>query len=358
MHLHPGFARGRDCNGLDIYVGIDVHRDSWTVCTATPDSVQQTFSQVPRAEALLTYLWRTYPRGSYHVGYEAGFSGYWLAEALRAQNVECRVLHADDIPTMGKEAVYKTDRGDARKIVEALRTGRYTSVYIPSPEVLADRTFVRARAALVRKQTRCKNQIRMLLLFLGQRLPEDLPQRHWSKRYLQALETLCASADAATSQSLRLLLDELACLRGLVARATAEIRTMARHERYAERAVWLCSLPGISTLSAMTILTEVVDIERFHSSDALACYLGIVPREHSSGQTQERGQMSHRGNPRLRWIFIEAAWVAIGCDPALAVLYAQRRQHMKGARAIVSIARHLVNRTYAVLKEQRTYVVR
>ena len=106
----------------------------------------------------------------------------------------------------------------------------------------------------------------------------------------------------------------------------------------------------------MILLTELCDLARFASLDKLASYVGLIPDIEVSGETEHIGDLTYRRNPQLRAVLIEAAWTAVRKDPVLLLAFNQYCQRMKKTRAIVKIARKLLNRIRYVLKNQTEYV--
>jgi transposase len=106
----------------------------------------------------------------------------------------------------------------------------------------------------------------------------------------------------------------------------------------------------------MTLLTELVTIERFRSLDELASYAGLVPGERSSGEEEHDTGISPRRNPAMRHMLIESAWVAARQDPALMMAFSTLSHRMPKNQAIVRIARKLLNRIRYVLKNEQSYV--
>ncbi len=105
----------------------------------------------------------------------------------------------------------------------------------------------------------------------------------------------------------------------------------------------------------MTLLTEIVDINRFKNLDHLASYVGLIPGEDSSGEQERNTGISHRRNAHLRSMLIECSWVAAREDPALLMAFGKLSKRMVKNRAIVRIARKLLNRIRYVLKHQKPY---
>jgi transposase len=345
-----------DWLGQHVFIGLDIHKRSWIVAIVTEQADFKTFTQPPDIKLLVSYLHRHFPNATYHCVYEAGYSGYWICEQLRAHGIDCIVTNPADVPTMDKERKHKTNKVDARKLARSLRHGELVALYVPSRAALEDRTLVRSRHTLVSKQTRCKNQIKALLSFYGITVPEDMTDRYWSARYVAWLESLCLQSPSGT-HTLTILLDELAHLRKSILDTTRAICALARTEPYASNVVYLITISGISTLVAMILLTEIVTLERFHSLDHLACFVGLVPGEDSSGDERTMTGMTERKNCYLRWILIESAWVAIRHDESLALAFNTLSRRMPKNQAIVRIARKLLNRVRFVLKHQQPCIV-
>ena len=343
-----------DFTGQDIYVGLDTGKKSWKVCILTEDIEHKTFSQPPEPGALVSYLRRNFPGAKYRCVYEAGYFGYWIHDALKRQGVDCMVTNPSDVPTKDKERRNRNDRVDARKLPRNLRNQELTPLYVPVRSALEDRSLVRTRMQMVKKQTRCKNQIKAFLSFYGYIIPEDLTNSYWSRRFINWLESLEFQQDSG-KQSLQTLLEELKYLRQSIARLTKQIRALAKQEPYATPVKLLVSIPGISILSAMILLTEIVDINRFKGLDELASYVGLTPGEDSSGEQERNTGISHRRNAYLRGVLIECSWVAVRRDPALLMAFGKLSKRMPKTRGIVRIARKLLNRIRYVLKNQEHY---
>jgi len=344
-----------DFTGQPIYIGLDVHKKSWSVSIFSNCGEYKTFSQPPEVDKLLHYLRHHFPGGDYRSVYEAGYCGFWIHDQLREKGIQCLVVNPADIPTKNKERRTKRDRIDCRKLGRTLRNGEITGIYVPSRSKLEDRTLIRTRQGMVRKQTRCKNQIKGMLLFYGVVIPEEREMGHWSQRFIQWIEGIRmerASGDIA----LRAHLEELNHLRQLIASLNRAILRLARTEEYRPLVRLLKTVPGISTLTAMILLTELGEITRFPSLDEMSCYVGLIPDTHESGEKEYVGSITQRRHSQLRWLLIEASWVAIRKDPALLMAFQEYCRRMRKTKAIVKVARKLLNRIRYVLKNQAEYV--
>jgi len=346
-----------DFNGQNIYVGFDVHLKSWTVTVMTEKLTHKTFSQPPKPEALYHYLIRTFPGGTYHSAYEAGFSGYWIHNKLTKFGVDSMVVNPADIPTTGKEIVMKDDTRDSIKIARSLRNGDLKPIYVPSLPTLEDRGLVRTRATLVKDLTRYKNRIKSFLYFHGIELPEafNKPKTYWSNRFNKWLEDV-EMTESSGKASLNVLLEQSKQLRASILQVTRQIRELAKSDRYKMQQELLRSIPGIGLLTAMIILTEIETINRFNSIDQLCGFIGLVPSTNTSGDHEIVGDITPRGHSVLRTAIIESAWMAARLDPALNKCYHDYCKRMEPNKAIIRIAKKLISRIRFVLKNNQPYV--
>jgi transposase len=346
-----------DFNGQNIYVGFDVHLKSWTVTIMTEKLTHKTFSQPPKPEALYHYLRKTFPGGTFHSAYEAGFCGYWIHNKLIKFGINSMVVNPADIPTTGKEIVMKDDARDSIKIARSLRNGDLKPIYVPSLTTLEDRGLVRTRVTLVKDLTRYKNRIKSFLYFHGIELPEafNKPQTYWSNRFNKWLADV-EMTESSGKASLNVLLEQSKHLRASVLQVTRQIRELAKTDRYKMQQELLCSIPGIGLLTAMVILTEIETINRFDSIDQLCGFIGLVPSTNTSGDHEVIGDITPRGHSVLRTAIIESAWVAARLDPALNKCYHDYCKRMEPNKAIIRIAKKLISRIRFVLKNNQPYV--
>jgi transposase len=342
--------------GQSIYVGIDVHKKDWKVTIMTHELSYKTFSSVPKAEKLGAYLKSNFPGATYYSAYEAGFSGFWLHKELTALGINSIVVNPADIPTTDKERKQKEDLRDSRKIAHSLRSGQLKAIYIPTEAIQNDRLLLRTRQAMVKDLKRSKSRIKSMLFFLGTNLPDRFLtlRSGWSRPFIKCLEELSLDYPSAKN-SLNSHLDQVRHLRSSVLKLTRQINELARSDHYKDDVLLLISVPGIGTLTAMMLLTELEHIGRFKTFDNLCSYVGLVPSTSSSGENDIDTGITPRRNARLRSALIESAWVAIRNDPALLSTYQRLVKRMPGNRAIVRIAKKLLRRISYVLTKKQGY---
>ena len=158
------------------------------------------------------------------------------------------------------------------------------------------------------------------------------------------------------TQTLKILMQEAEQQRKLLLEVLRKIRLLSRSEKYAKNMTLLRTIPGIGLITAITFLAEIENIERFVNTDHFAGFVGLVPNRHSSGAKSSDGEMTFRGQKTLKRSLIESSWIAARSDPALIMSYHSYVKRMEPNKAVVRIARKVLNRMYFVLKNKMEYV--
>jgi transposase len=307
--------------------------------------------------------------------YEAGVSGYDLHRQITALGVACSVIAPALTPRRPGQRI-KTDRRDAAKLVRLFRAGELTAIHVLDEDEEAVRDLVRCRDDLRRDVLRWRHRLLKLLARHGRTY---LAGRNWSLahwRWIREQRFDRPPLQRAFEATLFALEQALA----RQAELDKELEALATTAPYRAPVAQLRCFRGLDTLSAIILLAEVVDFQRFHRPRALMAYLGLVPSEYSSGETHRRGALTKAGNSHARRVLIEAAWhyrhrPAVG--PALAhrsqgqaahivgeAWRAQQRLHRRyrhlvahGKRtpvAVAAVARELVGFLWAAMTRPET----
>jgi len=295
-----------DREGQPLCIGLDVHLKSWTVTIRGAGTELAHFNAPPDAGALATHLRRRYPGAAYRSVYEAGFCGFAPHRALEQQGIHNLVVHSPDVPTTHKEKLAKEDHRDSRKLARELENSNLGGIYIPNPAHEHLRALCRARHRLAADGRRLKCRIRALFHTAGISLPPNEVLKHWSRRFITHIETF-ARGNEPWVLSLRTWLDALNDHRRQMTVLTRRLRACVRRDGDPETVRLLTSIPGIASISATTLVCELIDMDRFHSTDQLASLVGLVPNTHSSGDSDVPRGLTGRANPFLRHLLIEAA---------------------------------------------------
>ena len=140
-----------------------------------------------------------------------------------------------------------------------------------------------------------------------------------------------------------------------IEKQTCLLKELAQIPLYLERVVILTSIPGIGVMTAMEILLELQNVERFRRPEQLAAYVGLTPSQYSSGDKIRMGRITGIGKSHLRASIVEASWQLIYRDESIRAVYDRIKMRAGGKRAIVAVARRLLLRTRKMLLEKQVY---
>jgi len=287
------------------YVGLDVHKDTIAVALAEAGKRGEVreHGKIANTPTGLRTLAAKLARSGHELRfcYEAGPCGYGIQRQLSAAGHGCVVVAPSLIPRRAGERI-KTDRRDAINLAKLHRAGELTPVWIPDQAHEAIRDLVRARLAAVRALRQARQQLSGFLLRHGHhynRPAWTLMHRRWlaGLRFELAvhhivLEDCIAAVEAATVRRERL---------------EAHIEAVLPDWSLAAVVRALQAMRGMALVAAATLVAELGDMTRFANPRQLMAYLGLVPSEHSSGNTRRQGGITKAGNGAARRMLIEAA---------------------------------------------------
>ncbi len=326
-------------NGMR-WVGLDVHAHASTVAVFDDVTGEVITRRVSGRPPELLGVLRELPRPLRAV-YEAGPTGYGLVRGARAEGIDVAVCSPGHIERRPGDRV-KTDKRDAIRLARLLAAGELRLVWVPSEEQEQLRDLVRCREDLRADLMRARHRLGTFLLrreryFAGPGGRWTVKHRHWlSQQHFDDPASQVVYADYLHAH------DVLLARRDQVAR---ELEQLAPACVWAPTIGRLCCLRGINTLTALGLCAEIGDWHRFEHPDAIAAYVGLVPSEHSSGQTRRLGKITKAGSTHARRLLVEAALHyrlapsvggklaarQAGHDPAL-IDYAWRVQRRLNAR--------------------------
>ena len=337
------------------FIGVDAHLKNWKVTIRSNGLELKTFSLNPAPLELLSHLHKNYPDGIFHIVYEAGFCGFWALRIFKEHNIDCIIANPADVPTSDKEKANKSDPIDSRKLARELENKSLHGIYIPSPDLEELRMLMRLRYRIVQSQTRIKNRIKGLLYSQGILIPLQFSGRsRWSHAFILWLGSLSMKSSAGEF-TLQNLLVQLAEIRRHNTDILKQLRKEAKHNSIASIINALMTVPGVAFITAMTLFTEIFDMNRFPSEDHLAAFIGLVPSIRSSDDTIKANSITKRQNAFLRYTMIESAWTAVREDPAMTLKFKELCQRMKSQDAIVRIAKKLTKRIRHVWLHRQEY---
>jgi transposase len=288
-----------------LWVSLDVHKLSIVVGTLPPAGGRAEVVQVETTDAALRRLIGRLggPEGL-AVCYEAGPCGFELYRRLSGLGVRVDVIAPSLIPVRAGDRV-KTDRRDAKKLVGLYRAGELSYVLPPSPETEGLRDLMRCREDLVRARTAARNQVAKQLLRHGHVFRDG--KKLWTVKHRSWVAAQRLS-DPLAHAALEQMLIFLHALDSQLEQLDRALESIARAPRWAMTVEALCAFRGISTRTALGLISEIGDFARFANPRELYAWIGIVPTEYSSGDQRHRGHITKSGNAHARRLLVEAAW--------------------------------------------------
>jgi transposase len=291
------------------WVGMDAHMKSIKISrmsgTAPGTDDWELEYSPPAVRRCARRLRREAGEGEIRCCYEAGPIGFTLKRLLEdsGQGIVCEVVAPSLIPVKPGDRI-KTDRRDARKLVQLLRAGALTEVHPPSPEQEAVRDLCRCREDAKQDLLRAKHRLSKFLLRRGLiwRDTKAWSKRHWA--WIRGLE-MSHQADRQVFDSYRRAIEQIL---DRVRELESAIAEAAQQDPYRAPVGVLRCYRGIDTVTAVTIVAEIHDVGRFPKTRSFMAYLGLVPSEHSSGGKTRRGTITKTGNAHVRRVLVEAAW--------------------------------------------------
>jgi len=328
-------------------IGLDLHKRESQLCVLTEAGEIVERRIVTSRERFTAVLGDRTPA---RILLEASTESEWVARHLESLGHEVVVADPNFAPMYAtRRRGVKTDRRDARTLAEACRLGAYRPVHRASAPQRHVRAQLAVRDALIRTRTRYVSVVKALARRDGLRLPPGKPVHTEAKLAVLPLPVPLAEEVAPLRAVLEPLNREITAADERLAAVAAGDPVVAR----------LRTVPGVGPVTAVAFVATLDVVTRFASAHHVAAYLGLTPREYSSGEQQHRGRISKTGSPRMRALLVEAAWrVLRSQDPAAAPLrvWAERIAQRRGnSVAAVALARRLAGILYALWRDDAAY---
>jgi len=279
------------------------------------------------------------------VGIESCGNSQWFLELLERLGHQAWVGDAAQI-----RASYvrkqKTDKRDAAHILKLLIEGRFPRIWTPDAEVRDLRQLLIHRHRLVQIRTRVKNGLQHLAMNRGMQKKRSLWSEAGQKAFAELALTGWYACRRIDLQQLRTLLEE----------------QIGKLDKAVEQAAWsqeearlLMTQPGVGPITALAFVLTMGDVSRFQRGKQVASYLGLIPKERSSGGKQRLGSISKQGNTFARTLLVEAAQTAVRKDEGFRRQYQHRCHGKPKGVAKVAAARKLAVRLYWMLRTNTPY---
>jgi transposase len=279
------------------------------------------------------------------IGMEATGNCQWFVELATTAGHDVWIGDAARIRASDARQ-QKHDRRDAALLLRLLLEGRFPRIWTPSGEEKDLRQLLLHRYKLVRIRAQVKNELQHLAMNQGITKKRKL----WSQAGEQLLRALPLKPWASRRR------EDLLKVRGMLDEQIASLdQAVVEAAEKNEKAKLLMTQPGVGPITSMAFVLTMGDVHRFQRGKQVASYLGLIPREYSSGGQQRLGSISKQGNRFLRMLLVEAAQNAVRYDPQMRNEYLHRCQRKAKGVAKVAAARKLAIRLYWMLRTNTGY---
>ena len=294
-----------------IYVGMDVHKESYSLCTylissgefigetkmdAKPSLIKQYLNEM---EKLLED--KGYEEIEFITCYEAGCLGFSLYKEMVKLGINCKIVAPTTLHKSADSNVKKNDRRDAKMLARNLAYGTCSFVHIPDEIDQETREYIRMRMAHKREIKRIKNMINSFCLRNGHKYEGN----YWTDKHISWLKHL--ELNDFLKSILVEYVDTYDILMTKLDRIEGKIEEISLSERYKESVDKVSCLKGLTRQGALTIISEIGDFSRFNTTNELCSYLGLVPGEHSSDGKGPSLGITKLGNTVVRSQLVESA---------------------------------------------------
>jgi len=337
-----------------LFIGIDIHKKSWSVSIRTELFDHKTFSTPPDPEGLYDYVIAHFPRHDVSITYEAGCCGFSAGRYFLGLGWQVTIVNPADVPRMDKQNYQKTDKIDSRNLCKQLQKNNLRAIHIPTEEQEQFRSLLRQRTNITKELRRVKSHIKGMLLFHGIKIPTNYDNANWTIEFKTWLSDVKWSSTCGT-ESMQSKLRTLDFFHTEYLNIGNLLRAYCR--KYHNTDYYLLgSIPGIGGFLAAAILSECGDVRRFTNEKQFSSFIGVVPGIFNSGGSENNLGVTPRANTILRPYIIESAWIAIRKDPEIQAYY--KLHFGKNPKCIiVKVAHKMVKRILSVIKTGKPYQI-
>ena len=290
---------------IKFFVGLDVHKDSISIaaCDMSREPARFVGTVSSDVHQVIKALSKAGEPSEICVVYEAGPTGYGLYRELRRRGYRCEIVAPSLIPRRAGDRI-KNDRRDCARLAELARAGELKAIWVPDEAHEAVRDLCRAREDAVGARLKVRQQLKAFLLRHDRRYPGKTSWNKSHERWI-AEQRFDHAGERVALAEYQLAVQ---AAEQRVERLTGALGEAIKGWRFEAVVAALRGLRGIDVVSAIGLVAEIGDINRFDSARRLMGYLGLVPSEHSSGNSVRRGSITKTGNAHARRLLTEAAW--------------------------------------------------
>jgi transposase len=278
----------------------------------------------------------------------------WVSDLVRSLGIELQVVNPNDERWQWRKVKTKNDRGDALKLAQLSAVNQLRLVHVPESEMRQWRALIAYRQQLVQRRRKVKNHLRDLLLREGQLLPRY--RSAWTQESIANLEAMARPFAEVSLGELwgGELGVELAQFKAVQAQLAEVVRKLDELGAAHADVRLLRTIAGVGPRLAEAVVTMFDDPHRFHTTGQVSSYIGMVPKQFDSGETERSGRITRHGNRLVRSLLVEVAWCALRHNPWARETFQRISGGKKSRRkiAIVAVGRKLLVRCWGMLRHQ------
>ncbi len=327
------------------YIGVDLHQKNTYITRVNDRGKVLEQVNLKSEPGIIRDFFGKQPESS-QVVVEA--SGHWYRFYELIEDRFPNLVLAHPLRTKAiASAKIKTDKIDSGILAQLLRADLVPQAYVPTREVRDLREVLRYRASLVRFRIQVKNRMTSVLTKAGVTTPTQNAFGVKSFRYLSKAEV---------RPCYRLEIDgyirTIGELGKEIDKSNKVIQELAQNS---EEAQLLMTMPGVGAFSAMLILSEIGNIQRFPDAEHLCSYGGLVPCTWASGGKVKRGPITKQGSKWIRWILIENSLHAIRKTRRYGALYTRVRKKHGHNAGRTAVARAMLKSIFHMLRKKEAF---
>lgn len=334
------------------YCGIDLHKKESQIQIRSSTTGEVTEQRIATSRGAFEKVFGGRPRTK--ILLESSTESEWVARCLEGLGHEVIVADPNFAPMYAyRNRKAKSDKRDAEALAVACELGAHRPAHRTSDEQRHVRARLAVREALVRTRSRYISLARALLRREGLRVAKGEAE-HFSARVDElVVPGRLKSELGPLLAAMQMLNEQIAFLDETITRVTRSDEQVGR----------LTTAPGVGPVTAAAFVSVIDTPERFATAHEVEAYLGLVPREMSSGESERKGAITKAGNGRARWLLVQSAWTILRLDPTAQTerlhTWASKLAARRGKNiAVVALARRLAGILFAMMRDKTTYQAR
>ena len=332
-------------------LAIDLGKFNSMCCFYETDTQKYRFQAVATTRQYLTAVFKNH-KIDLVVMEACGPSG-WINDLCLELGLKTLVCSTNDEAWRWKNVKRKTDKDDALKLARMAMMRQLTPVHIPSHTVREHRTLIKYRKKLVGRITQIKNSIRGLFVCRGIEIDRGQPAWRTGRELINShrKSLVECSLEELWRGQLDVELTQLDSLAGQLADVERRLDLIANED---ERIRRVRTIPGVGRKTAEVIVAVLDDVDRFDNGRQVSAYIGLVPRQYQSGETDRNGRITKRGSRLLRTILVECAWISLRHNEWSRTTYDRIHggQKTRKKKAAIALARKIAVVAWSMLKHK------